>query len=132
MYEATGEPAPSNPPNPKQRFGDMKAALHTVPPALLIHAAKGTKEGATKYGAFNWRITKVVAMTYVGAMLRHLLAWVDGEEIDPESCTGKHHLDGVAASLAILLDAMDGGFLIDNRPPKGPAPELLRTPQEVK
>ena len=135
MYEATissetdkphGESV--NPPNPKQRYGDLKSAVQLVPPALIIHAAAATKEGAQKYGPYNWRVTKVEAMTYIGAMLRHLYAWLDGEETDPESITGKHHLDGVAASLGILLDALDGGFLIDNRPNKGPAPKLLRMP----
>lgn len=114
-------------PNPKQAYGDYKVAMQLVPPSLEIHAAKALKEGALKYGAYNWRASKVEAMTYVGAMKRHLAAWLDGEEIDPESTTGKHHLDGLAASLAILLDAMDGGTLIDNRPPHGPAPLLVRT-----
>jgi hypothetical protein len=67
-------------------------------------------------------------MTYVGAIERHLAAYKDGEDIDPDSKEGKGHLDGLAASLAILLDAQDGGFLIDNRPPPGPAPRLVRIP----
>lgn len=115
--------------NPKQAYGDLKVALQLVPPALVIHAAKALKEGAGKYGPYNWRKTKVEALTYVGAILRHLAAYQDGEDLDPESATGKSHLDGVAASLAILLDAQDGGTLIDNRPPAGPAPRLVLTPK---
>lgn len=125
MYEATGEVKPAN---PKQAYGDLKAATQFVPPALLLGAAKAFGEGAKKYGAFNWRNTKVEAMTYVGAMLRHLAAFTDGEDVDPESTTGKLHLDGIAACVGILLDCYHGGFLIDNRPPKGPAPKLVLTP----
>jgi hypothetical protein len=127
---AIWEPLPeeTKPANPKQQYGDKKPPLHLVPPAFVVATAKGLGEGAGKYGAWNWRNTSVEAMTYVGAILRHLAAWVDGEEIDPESTTGKHHLDGAAASLAILIDCLSGGFLIDNRPPKGPGPELVRTP----
>lgn len=124
-YEATGEVKPAN---PKQAFGDLKAPVATVPPALLIGAAKAFGEGAVKYGAFNWRKSSVEAMTYVGAIHRHLAAFTDGEDVDPESVTGKLHLEGIAACVGILLDCFYGGFLIDNRPPKGPAPRLVRTP----
>lgn len=129
IVPVSSEPAPAN---PKQAYGDLKAAVQFVPPALWLAAARGNGEGARKYGAFNWRTTKVEALTYVGAMMRHLAAWIDGEEIDPESKEGKHHLDGVAASLAILLDALHGGFLIDNRPPKGPAPNMVLTPKNIE
>lgn len=114
--------------NPKQAFGDLKLPVHTVPPALLLGAAKAFGEGAKKYGAFNWRKTKVETMTYVGAMMRHLTAYLDGEDVDPESSTGKLHLEGIAACVGILLDAHYGGFSVDNRPPRGPAPQLVRTP----
>ena len=112
--------------NPKQQYGDKKVPLHLVPAALDVAAAWGLGEGAIKYGPFNWRENSVEVMTYVAAIKRHLAAWVDGEELDPDSITGKHHLDGLAASLAILLDAVRGGFAIDNRPPCGPGPELVR------
>lgn len=115
-----------NPPNPKQRYGDLKAPVQLVPPALTIAASRALGEGARKYGPYNWRDLDVEAMTYVGAILRHLYAWMDGEETDPDSAEGKHHLDGVAGSLAVLLDAMAGGYLIDNRPRQGPAGGLLR------
>lgn len=114
--------------NPKKRYGDMKPPVHLVPPALVIGAARAFGEGARKYGAFNWRTTKVESMTYIGAILRHACALLDGEDVDPESQDGKLHIEGIAACVGILLDAQHGGFLIDNRPPKGPAPGLLRSP----
>ncbi len=119
---------PDKPANPKQAFGDKKLATGTVPPALLLGAAKAFGEGAKKYGAFNWRVSKVEAMTYAAALLRHVCAYIDGEDVDPESSTGKLHLEGIAACAGILLDCTYGNFLIDNRPPKGPAPEMVRTP----
>jgi hypothetical protein len=122
----------TKPANPKQAYGDKKLPVHTVPPALLLGAAKAFGEGAAKYGAFNWRLSKVEAMTYVGAIQRHLAAYVDGEDVDPESVTGKLHLEGIAACVGILLDCHHGGYLIDNRPPKGPAPQMVLTPKESK
>lgn len=120
--------ARKNPPNPKQRYGDMKRRVDLVPPALTLGAARAFAEGARKYGAFNWRVRAVEAMTYVGATLRHMQAYLDGENIDPESQDGKLHLEGAAACIGILLDCTYAGTLIDNRPSKGPAPQLTRAP----
>lgn len=121
----------SDPANPKQAFGDKKVPLYLVPPALEYAAAKGFIEGR-KYGPFNWRDTKVKMTTYIGAIQRHLGAIRDGEDVDPESTTGKLHLEGLAANVAILADAFYGGFLIDDRPTPGPMPRLLLTPKEDK
>jgi hypothetical protein len=71
------------------------------------------KLGADKYGAWNWRETGVCASTYVNAILRHLNAWRDGEDLDPES--GISHLAHVACSANILMDAGYCGKLQDDR-----------------
>lgn len=118
------------PPNPKQAYGDQKVALHLIPPASLIHEATAFEEGARKYGAYNWRTKAVEAMTYIGATQRHLLAYLDGEEIDPES--GLLHLALAKACLGILIDATEIGNLLDNRPAKGTAGALLRKLKRVK
>lgn len=112
--------------NPKQQYGDAKVALQLLPPALLVYGALGFKEGAIKYGGFNYRETKIEAMTYIGAILRHIEAYLDGEDIDPDSILGKPHLSGIIASAGILADATENGNLIDNRPKKGTATALLK------
>lgn len=109
--------------NPKQAHGDKKVPLHLVPPSASAYIAQGLKEGARKYGAFNWRETNVESMTYVGAALRHIAAYVDGETVDPES--GNPHLAHAMASLAILVDAIEADKIIDNRPVSGPAAKTL-------
>ena len=112
--------------NPKQAYGDLKVPLALIPPPALILMADVFKEGARKYGAYNWRDQPVESMTYIHAALRHIMAFLDGEELDPES-DGKPHLAHAMASLAILLDAAVTGNLLDNRPKRGIAGELLRT-----
>lgn len=114
-------PAPTN---PKQLYGDRKVPVQQIPPAALVYLALGFREGARKYGAFNWRKTKVESMTYVGAALRHIMAYLDGEYIDPES--GNPHLAHAMCCMAIAADAHEGGFVVDNRPPAGPGAEILR------
>lgn len=109
--------------NPKQACGDRKVPLHLVPGAASAYIAMGLKDGSKKYGAFNWRETNIETMTYVGATLRHLSAFVDGENIDPES--GNPHLAHAMASLAILVDALESDCVVDNRPVSGPAAKTL-------
>ena len=115
--------------NPKQAYGDLKVPLQLVPSVATAYMAMGLKEGARKYGPFNWRETNVEAMTYVGATLRHIAAFVDGEDIDPES--GNPHLAHAMASLAILVDALEADKVIDNRPPEGPVAAFMKTQSEA-
>ena len=113
------------PSNPKQAYGDLKVPLALIPAPALILMADVFKEGARKYGPYNWRDDPVESMTYLHAALRHIYSFLDGEELDPES-GGKPHLAHAMASLAILLDAAVTGNLLDNRPKRGIAGELLR------
>lgn len=100
--------------NPKDVHGQKKVQLHLVPESANIAEAAVMKHGADKYGAFNWRTDAVKASVYVSAIRRHMAAWFDGEENDPES--GFSHLAHSRANLGILLDAKNYGMLIDDRP----------------
>lgn len=110
--------------NPKTRIGAAKPSIGLIPPAALIHFAKAMENGASKYGAYNWRDKQVEAMTYVHASLRHILAYLDGEDIAEDS--GVHHLAHAGACMALLLDALETGNLVDNRPTAGAAARLIK------
>ena len=71
-------------------------------------------------------------MGYIGAMKRHLDALLDGEDEAHDS--GVHHLGHVNATTAILLDAMECGKLIDDRPKQqGAASEFFEfTKQQLE
>ena len=99
--------------DPKGQAGSLKAPLGLVPPHAMEQTAWVHKLGADKYGPWNWRETGVCASTYVNAILRHLNAWRDGEDLDPES--GISHLAHVACSANILMDAEYCGKLQDDR-----------------
>ncbi len=109
--------------NPKDRIGLKKVPLHLLPTAGLIHEAMAMRNGAVKYGPFNWREKKVIATVYIAACQRHLLAWLDGEENAADS--GLHHLGHAKACLGIILDAEATDSLDDDRPPAGAAQRLL-------
>lgn len=110
--------------NPKDLVGAKKAPLRFVPPALVIIAAQGMKNGAQKYGPFNWRDYPVQYSIYLEAVHRHLLALMDGEDIAEDS--GIPHLSHIAANIAIIADCQGLGTLVDDRPKPGPAAKLLK------
>lgn len=109
--------------NPKAAVGETKCPLHLVPPALSIGVAEALKNGADKYGEANWRESGIAAHVYMGAILRHLYAWYEGEDNAQDS--GIHHLKHIGASIAILLDSMACGSFIDDRPKTDVASKLL-------
>jgi len=100
--------------NPKSRYGLKKApTLSVVPASSLLVLGQVMALGANKYGRFNWREKSVATTVYSDAMLRHLIAWSAGQDTDPES--GVSHLGHVMACACILIDAQQGGNLIDDR-----------------
>lgn len=110
--------------NPKDKAAKIRAPLHLIPPVALVHMAMAMKNGADKYGAYNWRDKKIEYMNYISATMRHLACAVDGEDFDQES--SELHLAHAMASMAILIDAISCNKVIDNRPKKGAAPVTLR------
>lgn len=94
-----------------------------MPAVLDVQVSLAMRNGAAKYGPFNWREKKVRAHVYLAAARRHLAAWYDGEDVASDS--GIHHLAHAAASLAIILDAEATGNLIDDRPIPGATGRLI-------
>jgi len=99
--------------NPKTALGEAKPKLSDTPTIGIQLMGQVHSNGANKYGRFNWREHAVSSTVYYDAAQRHLMAWFDGETIDPES--GLSHLAHVMACMNILLDAEKNGKLNDNR-----------------
>lgn len=101
--------------NPKyiQAQKDGKVRMECLVTSVLASEARVLAHGADKYGARNWRKDEILASTYEGAMMRHLFAWINGEDIDPDS--GEPHLSHLRACAAVVMDADDHGKLVDDR-----------------
>lgn len=110
--------------NPKDKFGLAKAPLRLLPPIALINLAKVMAIGAGKYGDVNWRKDKPRTTVYVEAMLRHLFAYLDGQDNDEE--TNLPHVAHAMANCAIILDATACETLIDDRAKSGKVADMLR------
>jgi Domain of unknown function (DUF5664) len=103
----------SKPLDPKGEAGSKKCPLHLIPASAMEETAYVHKLGSDKYGEFNWRKTGVSANTYIAAIMRHLNAFREGEDLDPES--GRSHIAHIAANANILLDAAACDTLVDDR-----------------
>lgn len=104
-------------PNPKDALGSNKVPMHLWPQTATVWGAMGMLDGATKYGRSNWRATGVRASIYNDAIIRHLSAWFEGEDIDPDS--GLPHMAHLLASAAIIVDAIAAGKFRDDRMASG-------------
>jgi hypothetical protein len=110
--------------NPKDKIGARKVSVSKLPAVGIIHGAHAMMNGSKKYGPYNWRGNAVIASIYVDAMMRHLMAWFEREDVASDSKV--KHLGHVIANASILLDAQATGNLKDDRPTNGRAAAVLK------
>lgn len=103
--------------NPKDAIGSNKLPIHLWPETATILGSMGLLDGMLKYGRSNYRAIGARASIYVDACRRHLTAWFEGEEYDPDS--GLPHLAHALSCLAILVDAQAADQLTDDRQIQG-------------
>lgn len=99
--------------NPKDSLGSLKLPLHLWPTTATAMGSLALLDGMLKYGRSNFRAIGVRSSIYFDAVNRHLNAWFEGEDNDPDS--GLPHLAHALAGLAILVDAEAAGKLNDDR-----------------
>ncbi|BCJ91746.1 hypothetical protein IZ6_24810 [Terrihabitans soli] len=128
------------------RHNAGKIKMSYAPACLSRAAARGFQYGAefkpNPYPRDNWR-KGFPFSDVINSFTRHLDAWREGEDIDPETAEAGHplnHLDLMACNLAMLIDMVERGVGVDDRsrfkktpkdygldgpqsPPAAPAPE---------
>lgn len=102
--------------NPKDQIGTEKTPFSTIPSEVIAEVGLALLEGALKYGRHNYRAVGVRYSVYYDAALRHLTAFWEGQDIDPES--GLSHVTKAIAGLTVLRDSMLQENAVDDRPPK--------------
>ena len=119
------------PTNPKDACGVKKVPISGMPVPVLLEAGLVKLHGDLKYGRYNWRDAGVRGSVYYDACFRHLAAWWEGEDLDPDS--GLHHLSHAITGLAVLRDAMIHDNWEDDRPKEtlGFVKELNKKAEEM-
>ena len=89
-------------PGPKMGRKDdaEKIPYDLLPRPALDEISKVLAFGAKKYSRYNWR-SGIVYSRVLAACLRHVHAFNDGEDLDPE--TGLSHLAHAGCCIAFLL-----------------------------
>lgn len=96
------------------KYDQDKPDLSLIPAAAMHAIARALGHGEKKYGRYNY--TKgFTASRLVAACLRHLYAWMAGQEQSKDSESGLSHLDHALATLAMLVHCQELGTLQDNR-----------------
>lgn len=101
------------PTNPKDAIGSDKLPLHLWPATATALGCVAMANGMLKYGRSNFRAIGVKTSIYIDAAKRHLDAFFEGEECDPDD--GVPHLAAALACIAIIVDARAAGKLNDDR-----------------
>lgn len=114
-YEESIKTENIKPTNPKDSCGIKKVPMSGMPMNVLMEAGLVKLHGDLKYGRFNWREAGVRGSVYYDAALRHLAAWYEGEDIDPDS--GIHHIAHAICGLSVLRDSIIRDNWSDDRPP---------------
>ena len=91
-YEAT---------KPFQKNDDEKVRMELLDPEFMVGVAQVLTFGAKKYDAHNWkRATKEDTERIKGSILRHQMAYMSGEIVDPE--TNLNHMYHVGCNAMFL------------------------------
>jgi len=98
-----------------KKFDEKKPRWELLPYDAIKGVAEVLTDGARKYDARNWELGIAYGRVF-GALQRHLSAWWQGENNDPES--GRSHLDHALCELMFLsaYDKRGMGKGFDDRP----------------
>lgn len=85
-----------------RKFDGGKLRYGLLPPLALKATVDVLTFGAEKYEPDNWKHVPDSKRRYFDAAQRHLWAYKEGEQIDPES--GRHHLAHALCCLMFLYE----------------------------
>lgn len=111
---------------PGKRFDNGKPQVHLVAPSLMLAVATVATFGAKKYGPRNWEAGMPMSRIY-SPMMRHLLKWWSGEDLDEESgLPHSYHIAWNAQAIVEYERRIQEGTLpseVDDRPHRAVIPE---------
>lgn len=94
------------------KYDNGKPPMSLIDRGALEQIAQVLAFGAQKYAAHNWR-QGIAYSRLLDAALRHLYAFADGEDLDPES--GLSHIAHAGCCIVFLLGMMDAHPELDDR-----------------
>ncbi len=108
-----------------KKFDSGKPQIQMIPPIAIKEEAMVMGFGAAKYDEFNWA-KGMKWSRLVGAAMRHIVSWNEGESKDPES--GVSHLAHARCCLGMLMAYEAHGLGEDDR--YGPSLKAIEAAQD--
>ena len=103
---------PAKPEEKGTKNDQGKPRLAFIPAKAVFGIGQAFEYGAKKYA--DWNYKKGLSATRLSsALLRHVFAWLGGEDKDPES--GLLHLYHAGACVCMLIDAVERIPAMDDR-----------------
>jgi len=84
-----------------KKYDTGKPRIDLIPMEGLTEIGRVMSHGAGKYGENTWQGLSDFENRYFAAAMRHMIAWKQGEKIDPES--GISHLGHAATNIFFLI-----------------------------
>jgi hypothetical protein len=84
-----------------KKFDSDKERWDLLPLEPIAETVRVLTKGAKKYGANNWKDVENLQERYFAALLRHVVAWRQGQRNDSE--TGLHHLSHAMCCLLFIM-----------------------------
>lgn len=100
--EAEPEPVEESPKNVGRKDDQGKLSWDLLPFSATEQVLKVLMHGAKRYGEFDWKLVDDGERRYWNAAMRHLIAYQQGETLDPDS--GLPHLAHAACSVLFALE----------------------------
>lgn len=103
---------PKEPNTQAVKYDSGKARLELLSTPALFAISRVMTKGAVKYAPHNWR-NGFEWSRLIGAALRHIFLWMNGEDKDPE--TGESHLAHAGCCIMFLLEHEERKLGTDDR-----------------
>ena len=100
-----------------KRYNEGKLPYHLLPERAIEEVVRVLQAGAKKYEERNWEKGLKWDSQCAASLQRHLAAWKQGEDRDPE--TGLLHTAHIATNALFLLHFQLHGTGKDDRPSYG-------------
>lgn len=96
------------------KYDQGKPRVDLLPARALLALAELYGQGAKKYADRNWE-EGIDQSRILGALGRHYLRYLSGEDIDPDPVAGHNHLIHIAWNALSLYELTLAGKITDQR-----------------
>lgn len=113
----------------KKEYSKGKSKIHYIPTEIILGMGHAFEMGAEKHGPYSFRDNPIDYTELIDSASRHLLAFMDGEDLDTES--GLPHLWHCACNIAMLEWTRVNASEKDDRPNKSLGRQLINGMKEI-